>query len=386
MPRVKTSSPKSVIIVAGEASGDLHGAHVVTALRRRYPGINVYGAGGRGMLAAGARLAVKAETLSVMGFTAVFAKIAIILRAMTRLKRLLRDLEPDLLILIDFPDFNLHLAAYARKMNIPVLYYISPQVWAWRPGRIRKIRSRVTHMAVILPFEEFIYQKHHIPVTFVGHPLLDGEIASRTAPIKNGGHKDLCIALLPGSREGEINRLLPPMIGAAEIVQRKIRSARFIISCAPSIDRALIEQIRDGHQLNNAEIVTWPVADIFDRCHLAIITSGTASLEAAIYGLPLIIVYKTSQLNYLLGKMLIRVPHIGLANLIAQKRIVPELIQKQASAGNIAAATLELLNNPVAYERMRAELNSVKQLMGSAGASHRVAEIAGLLMGYGPQD
>ena len=380
MTLVETSSPKSVVIVAGEASGDLHGAHVVTALRKRYPGIKVHGAGGRAMLAAGAELAVKSETLSVMGFTAVFAKIPVILRAMARLRRLLDNLEPDLLILIDFPDFNLHLAAYARKRHIPVLYYISPQVWAWRPGRIREIKARVNHMAVILPFEKSIYEKHGVPVTFVGHPLLDDEIAFRPASTKNTGRTDFSIALLPGSREGEINRLLPPMLRSAEIVQREISAARFIISCAPSINRKLIDQVLDGYHLDNTEVVTCPVADIFDRCRLAIITSGTASLEAAVYGRPLIIVYKTSHLNYLLGKLLIRVPHIGLANLIAQKRIVPELVQTQASAENIAAAALELLNNPDAYDRMRAELSAVKRRMGSPGASDRVAEIAGRLM------
>ena len=183
--------PKSVVMVAGEASGDLHGARLIDALRKRLPGIRISGAGGAAMKAAGAHIVVDAHELSVMGFTAVFLKAPQILRHMARLKRLLSDCRPDLLILIDFPDFNLHLAGYAKKIGVPVLYYISPTVWAWRAGRIHKIKRRVDHMAVILPFEKPIYAKHGIPATFVGHPLMDG------VP-KNNPHASATLSDSPG--------------------------------------------------------------------------------------------------------------------------------------------------------------------------------------------
>ncbi len=375
----------SVVMISGEASGDLHGAHVVEALHRRDPHISISGSGGTAMKNAGASIILDIKELSVMGVTAVLLKAPKVLKSLFRLKRYLAHTRPDLLILVDFPDFNLHLAAYAKKLGLKVLYYISPTVWAWRSRRIKKIKRSVDHMAVILPFEKSIYDRHQIPSTYVGHPLLDD--ANRLPPplLKAPVGPNHCrIALLPGSREDEVERLLPDMVEAVRRLQLKYGGIHTIISCAPSIDRHRLQEMIGNSAAGNLQIVCDPVASIFSRCDLAVVASGTASLEAAIYGIPTVIVYKVSGLNYWVAKKLVDVPHIGLANLIAGERIFPELIQEQASAEHIEAAVENLLSNPAAYEKMLRDIRNVQRLMGSPGASDRVAAIACRLMGgYG---
>jgi lipid-A-disaccharide synthase len=377
---MKNQTPKSVVMVAGEASGDQHGAHVIYALRKRHADIQVCGAGGNAMKDAGAHLIVDARELSVMGFTAVFSKAPQILRSLSRLKRLLKDGKPDLLVLIDFPDFNLHLAGYAKKIGIPVLYYVSPQVWAWRSNRIKKIKKRVDHMAVILPFEKSIYDKHRIPVSFVGHPLMDAVPQESETEKMPTPTKGVTIALLPGSRECEVTRLLPEMLQAAQLLQQANPDLRFEISRAPSIDADLINNYAQQHALTKASIVSDPVYAIFKRCNLAIVASGTASLEAAIFGIPTVIVYSVSAFSFWLGNLLVNVPYIGLANLIANKRVLPELVQDKATAPNIAATAQNLLTDRDAYLKMQFELKSIRKKLGRAGASDRVAEIACRLM------
>jgi lipid-A-disaccharide synthase len=378
---MKNPTSKSVVMVAGEASGDQHGAHVIYALRKRHPDIQICGAGGSAMKHAGAEIIVDAHDLSVMGFSAVILKAPQILKSLSRLKRLLLDRNPDLLVLIDFPDFNLHLAGFAKKFGIPVLYYISPQVWAWRSNRINKIKRRVDHMAVILPFEKSIYDKHRIPVSFVGHPLMDAAPEEPARDKMPTPAKSATIALLPGSRECEVTRLLPEMLKAAHMLQQTNPEFRFVISRAPSIDTDLISNYVQQLVLNNTSIVSEPVYAIFKRCSLAIVASGTASLEAAIFGIPTIIVYSVSAFSFWMGKLLVKVPYIGLANLIANKRVIPELVQDGATAPNIAATAQDLLTNPNAYQKMQNELKAIRKRLGQAGASDRVAEIACHLMG-----
>jgi lipid-A-disaccharide synthase len=378
---MRNPTPKSVVMVAGEASGDLHGARLIDALHKRLPDIRISGAGGGAMRDAGARIVVDAHDLSVMGFTAVLLKAPQILRHLTRLKRLLADRRPDLLILIDFPEFNLHLAGYAKKIGIPVLYYISPTVWAWRAGRIHKIKRRVDHMAVILPFEKSIYTKHGVPASFVGHPLMDGAPPENELEPGPPSGKSRAVALLPGSRECEVSRLLPEMLKAARILQQTDPELRFEISRAPSIDAAMIDRLTRLHGVANTSITDEPVYAIFKCCRMAIVASGTASLEAAIYGIPTIIVYSVSAFSYIMAKLLVRVPHIGLANLIANKRVLPELVQDQATAAQIAATAQHLLSDDKAYRRMQSELRTIRKQLGRAGASDRVAAIACGLMG-----
>jgi lipid-A-disaccharide synthase len=373
--------PKSVVMVAGEASGDLHGAHVIEALHRRNKAICVCGAGAAAMKRAGAKIIVNADELSVMGFTAVFAKAPQILKALLRLKRLIASTKPDLLILIDFPDFNLHLAGYAKNRGVPVLYYISPTVWAWRPKRIEKIKKRVDHMAVILPFEKALYDRHDVPATYVGHPLLDDVVNQAKVGRPGAGANGQCIALLPGSRRQEVQRLLPEMLQAAKILQNYNKNLRFILSCAPSIDHSIIYDLTAASALKNFEIVREPASNIFARSNLAVVASGTASLEAAIYGIPAIIIYQVSAFSYWIAEKLVEVPHIGLANLIAGERIFPELVQEAVTAENVAHAAHGLLTDPAAYGKMLSGIERVQQRLGKAGASDRVADIACRLMG-----
>jgi len=377
---MKDQLHKSVVVITGEASGDLHGAHVIEALHRRDASISICGAGGAAIRQTGATIVVDIKDLSVMGFTAVLLHAPRILKLLFRLKRLIANTNPDLLILVDFPDFNLHLAGHAKKLGVPVLYYISPTIWAWRPKRIRKIKKCVDHMAVILPFEKSIYEKHGIPVTYVGHPLLDDtdQIPAINHVNRLPAHRT--IALLPGSRVEEVKRLLPPMMQAARLLQKSHPQMGFVISCASSIDESLIQEIAATCPLANLDIVAQPVSAIFTRCSLAIVASGTASLEAAIYGIPTIIVYQVAEWSYRLAKNFVHVPHIGLANLIAGKRIFPELVQEDATAENIAATARVLLTDDAAYGDMKKDIQQVQRLIGNPGASDRVATIACRLM------
>lgn len=368
---------KSVVMVAGEASGDLHGAHLIQAMRKKYGELEICGMGGRAMRKNGAEILIDSDTLSVVGITEVFAKLSEVLGAMSLLKKTLADRCPDLLILIDYPEFNLHLARTAKKLGIPVLYYVSPQLWAWRSGRVKKIKKRVDHMAVILPFEAQFYERHAVPHTFVGHPLMDSAIASipsRTPQLPEKG--ELVIGLLPGSRTGEIKGLLPRMLDAAMLLEKKFDEIRFLLSCAPSIKKEFIQSFLEGNGLKRLEVTDMPVRDLFPKCHLAIVASGTVTLEAAICSTPTIITYMVSPISYWLGRVLIRVDHIGLVNLIAQKRIIPEFVQHQVTPQAISDEAERLLTNGEVYRSMCEELAVVKERLGAPGASDKVADIA----------
>ncbi len=367
---------KSVMIIAGEASGDIHGSHLVMAMHKRNSALFFYGIGGRALRDVGVKIFVNAEELSVVGITEVFSKLIGIFKGISAAKRSLKEMRPDLLILIDFPDFNLHVAATAKKLKIPVLYYISPQVWAWRPGRVNKIGKLVDHMAVILPFEQQFYRKHNIPVTFVGHPLLDNKHATDSS-INKMTSDEAVIGLLPGSRDREIARHLPVMLEAAGLISRRDGKVKFIISLASSVEREHIEDIMKNYKVTiDFDIVADGVDKVFRQCKLVIAASGTVTLEAAISGTPMLIIYKVSPISYWLGKIMIKVNNIGLVNLIAGKEIVPELVQSKASPENIADTALNMLNDASGLERLRSELLGVRESLGGPGASERVAEIA----------
>jgi lipid-A-disaccharide synthase len=368
-------------MVAGEASGDLHGSHVVRALRHCRPSVRVRGMGGPAMQTAGADIFIRSDRLAVVGITEVVVKIPQIYKVMSRLKAHIVQDPPDLLILIDYPEFNLHLAAFAKQRKIPVLYYISPQIWAWRPGRIKKIKARVDHMAVILPFEAPFYSAHGVPVTFVGHPLMDAQRETAPLPCRlPADGSPVVVGLLPGSREREVRQLLPVMLDAGRVLRRTMPDIRFLVSRAPSIAPEWIERIVQNSPLSDAQIVTEPVQALFPKCHLVVAASGTVTLEAAIYGIPMVIAYTVSPLSYMLGKALIRVQHIGLANLIAGKRVVPELIQDAVTPQAIAEAARSILTRPESYAAICDQLAAVRQRLGQAGASREVARIACSLM------
>ena len=366
------------MIIAGEASGDLHGANLVKALKALDPDIFFCGIGGKALEAAGVRIIVDAHSLSVVGITEVLSKGASIWRGLSTAKQLLKSLRPDLLILIDFPDFNLHVAAKAKKLSVPVLYYISPQLWAWRAGRVKTIKKLVDHMAVILPFELDFYKKHGVPATYVGHPLLDGDTPQEESIRQDDRHDlETVVGLLPGSREKEVIRNLPVMLSAAETIRHELGRVRFIISRAPSLEKDLIDAIVLDHGENvDYRVATDPVGRVFRSCRLAIAVSGTVTLESAIWGTPTVIIYRLSPVSYWLGRALVRVDHMGLVNLIAGRRLVPELVQQEATSANIARVVLDLLADGERMEEIKTGLAEVRTILGNAGASKRVAEIA----------
>jgi len=366
-----------VAIIAGEASGDQHGAKLVAAMRRRNPDLFFCGIGGEALSQAGVRILVDASDLTVVGITEVFSKLPAILTGMGIVKKLLKSLRPDLLILIDFPDFNLRLAAAAKKANIPVLYYISPQIWAWRRVRVRRIGRLVDHMAVILPFEQQFYTENNVPATFVGHPLLDTPLPTADRVFAAANEGQTTIGLVPGSRENEIARHLPIMLDTAAIMQSRLRRAAFLISHAPSVERSQIEGIVARHSGRVAvEIISDTVETVFARSDAIVAASGTVTLQAAIHGTPMVVIYKVSPVSFLMARALVRVSHIGLVNLVAGERLVPEFVQGAARAETISAALEDMLADRIELNRLSRRLFALREVMGGAGASDRVAQLA----------
>ncbi|MBW2036468.1 MAG: lipid-A-disaccharide synthase [Deltaproteobacteria bacterium] len=364
------------MIVAGEASGDIHGARLVEAIRELNPELDFFGIGSSALRQAGVDVKFENSQIAVVGISEALAKLKLLARALRVAKRSLIETRPALLILIDFPDFNLRLATVARKHGIPVMYYISPQVWAWRRRRVKKIKKVVDHMVVIFPFEVPFYKRWNIPVTFVGHPLLDSATSkTRSEKEENANEKELFIGLLPGSRNEEITRLLPAMIRAAEIISEQIPGVRFAIPVASRVEMGLVKRIVERVPVT-VLIQADGVQDVLAKATLVITASGTVTLEAAIANVPMIIVYRISGLSYWLAKLLIRVKYIGLVNLIAGRMVVPELIQHEVSAENIARHALEMLEGEKTLAEIRSRLRQVVQQLGAPGASRRAAEVA----------
>jgi lipid-A-disaccharide synthase len=361
------------MIIAGEASGDIHGAKLVSAMMNKDKNLKFCGIGGEALRDAGVEIIQDASNLAVVGITEVLSKISLLIKSISDAKRLLKNLMPGLLILIDFPDFNFKVAAAAKKLGIPVLYYISPQVWAWRQGRVRKIKKLVDRLAVILPFEEEFFRKQGIPVCYVGHPLLDGY---KPPEELNGKADKTVIGLLPGSRDREIERHLPVMLQAASLIVKKMNGVKIAVSIAPAVKRELVENIIEKNGAFNCDIISGGADQMLKKCSLVVAASGTVTLETAIAGVPMVVIYKVSPLSYRFGRAMIKVPFICLVNLIAGKKIVPELIQEEASPGNIADKVMGILGDPVKIESMKKELAGVRNLLGGSGASERVADIA----------
>ena len=367
-----------VLIVTGEASGDLHGAEVARAIRVLSPEVKLYAMGGENLRRSGAEILVEASGLAVVGITEVFGRLRPILKALALLKAFVRREKPDLVLLVDYPDFNLRLARAAKKEGVPVLYYISPQVWAWRPGRIKKMAGLVGKMAVIFPFEVPLYEAAGVPAEFVGHPLMDvlekWEAKKRTDGGRKFGGGPL-IALLPGSREREISSLLPEMIRAAEILKRKSPALKFLLPLASTIGR---EKVRKWipEDFPDLTILEGETYEAIAAADLVVVASGTATLETALLRKPMVIVYRVSFPSYWIGRLLIRVKCIGLANIVAGRKIAPELIQKDASGEKIAAEALKILSDTPYRENMETALADIRKKLGKTGAAARVAAIA----------
>lgn len=372
-----SSDQKQVMIIAGETSGDAHGAHLVTAMKEKAPELVFSGIGGPALERAGVEILMHAHDLSVVGITEVFAKIPNVLKGISLVKKNLRDRRPGLIVLIDFPDFNLHIASIAKRFNVPVLYYVSPQIWAWRSGRIHKIKRNVDHMAVILPFEADYYQRHHIPATFVGHPLLDGFRSSGEKRAASSEHTGPVVGLLPGSRKSEISRNLPYMLASASVLNRQYKDISFLLSVAPSISSEWIDSFVSPYKGTcPIEINAGDITPVFEKSTVILAASGTVTLETAMHGVPMVIMYRVSPVSYMLGSLLVEVDHIGLVNIIAGERVVPELIQKDASPANIASTIRAILDEPRKQSQIREKLAHVRSLLGQPGASAKTADIA----------
>jgi len=370
---------RTVLIVAGEASGDLHGARLVREMKAIDPSLSFCGVGGRNLEAEGVRLIARSSEMAVVGLTEVFSKLRFIAGVYFRLRGMLRAGKQDLVILIDYPDFNLRLASEAKRAGVPVFYYISPQVWAWRRNRIHRIRQVVDRMAVILPFEKEVYAEMGVDVDFVGHPLLDAvnRSRSRTEALAAFGLRDArpIVALLPGSREKEVTSLLPEMAGAAGILVRDFPDAQFLLPLAETVDPALVRGILRGHAVP-VTVLPGQMYDAVGISDAAMVASGTATLETALLGTPMVIAYRISPLTAAVGRRVIRVKHIGLVNLIAGKTLVPELVQDDANAARLAAEVKAILADRQRSDVMRSELAAIRRKLGEPGAARRAAELA----------
>lgn len=379
-----------VMMVAGEASGDLHGGALAEALYSKNPALQILGFGGSAMKRAGVDVRYDIERLGVVGIFEVFLHLKSVLQAYRQAVSLLKE-GVDLLILIDYPDFNLRLAKAAKAMGTPVVYYISPQIWAWRAGRIKTIAERVDQMLVILPFEKELYKSANVPCEFVGHPLLDEvdrlgpSSTSKGAYLKEKGlhPSGVTVGLLPGSRKGEVMALLPTMLQGMERLAKEIPGLQILIPVAPSLPKGFISEVTRSYTCSvpscsfPIRCVEGEVYDVLRASEVVVVASGTATLQAALAGTPMIIVYKLAPTTYWLARLLIHLKSVGLVNIVAGTPFIPELIQKDASPERICEEVRRLLKDGEAREKMKQSLKGVVGRLGTAGASDRAASIIG---------
>ena len=362
-----------ILLVAGEASGDLHGADLVSALKIHQPQIEVYGVGGPALRGVGMQILVDTATIAGMGLFEAADKIRAILRTYRKLTTLLRTDPPDLLVLIDFPEFNLRLAKIAKRVGVRVFYYVSPQVWAWRKRRVYTIAKRVDLLAAVFPFEPDFYAAHGCPVEFVGHPLVDRVRPTQprddTLQRYQLDPSRKTIVLLPGSRSQEVRYLLPPILQATTALGD---TYQFVLAVASTLDQQTLLAEVEAHSAS-IQVVQGDTYNLVHAADLAIVASGTATLETALLERPMVIVYRMAPLTYALARLFVRVPYIGMPNLIAGRCVVPELIQSQVTAPNIAAAARQLLTDSHTYSVAQEGLREVRKRLGEPGAAKRAA-------------
>lgn len=366
-----------ILLIAGEASGDLLGANLARELFNRQPDLEIIALGGSKMREAGVQIIFDNRKMDIMGWLGVIKNIGLISQAKKTIKKIFKNSKPDLLILIDYPGFNLHIAKIAKKYGIKVLYYVSPQIWAWKYGRIKTIRRCVDHMAVLLPFEEQIYRQENIPVTFVGHPLTklvhptltQDEIYQKYQ--LNSSHP--IIAIFPGSRRHEINRLLPIMMAAVNRIRQILPNAQFLVPLASNLHR---EQLAPN-LISGVQLIEGDTYNLLSVCSAAIVKSGTATLEVALSQTPLVIVYRCDFLQYWIARLIIKVKQIGLCNIVAQKPVAKELIQNAATPENIAQETIRLIKDTLYREQILADLANLRnRMLITKDSSEQVAKIA----------
>ena len=365
-----------ILLSCGEASGDLYAGALVEALRRREPDIEVFGLGGEQFAAAGGRLVEDFHGLSVTGLTEALSVIPRSLRTLRKLRKAAKIQQPHVAVLIDYPDFNFSLMRRLKKMGIPVIYYISPQLWAWRAGRIKQMKRGATRVLPIFPFEAAIYERHKIDVRFVGHPLIDlaKPRLTREAFLKklNLDPSKPVLALLPGSRTNELARLAPVIAEAVPKIAARVPGVQFVIARAPNLDDALFEPF--GLSGVTVRIANTQTDDVLNACDAVVTASGTATVQAALHGKPMVVIYKLSPMTYRLGIRLARVDKYAMVNLIAGDRIVVELIQDACTADAVADEAVRLLSDQDYRTRMIAAIEDVKRQLGGPGASDRAAD------------
>ncbi|RUM52189.1 MAG: lipid-A-disaccharide synthase [Methylococcus sp.] len=368
-----------VMIVAGEASGDQHAADLFLELKKEFPAVTALGMGGRNMRDAGIDIRFDSTDIAVIGVDGLFRKLPKIRRALRLMRRLVCEEKPDLLICVDYKEFNFKLARHAKSCGVRVLFYVSPQVWAWRPGRVKKYGRVIDHMAVIFPFEVPFYQEHQVPVTFVGHPLADKVRPSLGKAESMAGMgldpERPIVGLLPGSRGAEIRRLLPVIEKAVTELRKKIPGIQFVVVQASTVTDSQIGEFLDTCD-SDLIVVKKNIYDAIQCCDAVVTTSGTATLEVALLGIPMVIVYKVGPLTYWLGRLLVRISFIGLPNIVAGKRIVEELVQHRATPGTICQEIRKILSDAAYASEISTNLLKVREKLGEGGGMERLAQVA----------
>jgi len=366
---------RRVMMIAGEVSGDLHGAGVVSELKQRRPALEIFGIGGDAMKRAGMELVRHISSMSFMGFVEVVRHLGLIRETERTLALLLEQRPPDVVVLIDYPGFNLRFARKVKQKGIRVLYYISPQVWAWRPGRVKTMRRLVDRMKVVFPFEVELYRREGVDVEFVGHPLVETLRVSATREEFFRAHgldlRKRLVGLFPGSRKQELEKMLPVMRDAARSLV-KSHDVQCALGVAPSMGLPLLREfVAPDDPITLIDGATY---DLMAYADAAIVTSGTATLETGWFGTPMVVVYKTSLPSYLIARALIRTTNIALVNIVLGKTVVPELLQDHARADQVTDAVARILDDEAYSASVRKELSAVQSKLGTPGASARVAE------------
>lgn len=370
---------KTVMIIAGESSGEMYGSLLAKAIKSLWPDVRLIGIGGERMKDSGVE--ILSGISSALGLTEVVSSLRKIRKSFRSASRALQELSPDVLVLIDYPDFNFRVAKIARRYGLKVLYYVSPQVWAWRKGRIKTMAEIADRVAVILPFEEEIYRKAGIPCEFVGHPAME-EIersAIQNQKSKIGNH---VISLLPGSRPNELKSLLPVYIDLVRLLKKANSNYHFIMPVAPNIDTGKFESDISILEKEGVTCVKDDVIGALASSDMAVIASGTATLQAALLGIPMVVVYKLSLLTYLMGRAILDVKYISLVNILAGRGIVSELIQGRANAEGIMEELKKIMRDDAYRANMISSLESIKELFSGKRPSLRVAEMIGNMAGW----
>ncbi len=378
-----STGPRRAMIVTGEASGDLHGANLIRAAQVIDPELSFFGVGGEQMAAAGCEIIIPGKTISVMGIVEVIGHFPIIWQTFQHLKKILQgEQRPDLLILIDFPDFNLRLAAVAKKLGIPVLYYVSPQVWAWRRGRVKHIAKVVDRLAAILPFEPPLYAGLDIDVEYVGNPLTDQvQISEEREPfLRRLGIPSVSpvVGLFPGSRGTELRYNLSTLLATARIVMQEHPSVHFLVPAAATLgtERLSTAIAQAGGADLPLTLVAESVYDVANASDAVLAVSGTVTLQVALVGTPLLLIYRVAPMTYAIGRHLIKVPFIGLPNIIAGQEVAREFVQDAADPQVLGAELNMILANPLHAAALRQGLALVREKIGPGGCSQRVAQMA----------